>query len=314
MDAGARLNQTHLIKMCPNGTKIVQVQFGQSGAIGVDPRYGSIWAPELNDMESVNYDQVVNIDADGNIINRYPGYRTGVLSVDPNDGSVWVGLPNEHQIVKLNSNGKRILQIAGFSAPASIAVDPHNSSVWIADRALSSAVVHLTAIEGVELSRTKTTGFFSNAPHQIAVDPRNGDVWYTGFHTGNVYKLSSAGHMLAEIGGFDRPVSVSINPSDGSVWVADYSVEKSGAVTKLDSDGQFVLSVILDSPPHIVAVNPFDGTVWAGIDDAMMKLSNKGKDLETVTGFTRPHSIAFVESADDLMTWLMFAGTCYGYP
>jgi DNA-binding beta-propeller fold protein YncE len=311
MDAGMLLNETHLVKMCPNGTRIIQVQFGQSGAIGVDPRSGSIWAPELNDMERANFDQVVNVDADGNIINRYQGYRTGVIAVDPNDGSVWVGLPNERQIMRLDSNGKRILQMAGFPAPASIAVDPRDSSVWIAD-STSKTVVHLTA-NGVELSRTKTTGFFSDAPHQIAVDPRNGDVWYTGFHTGNVYKLSSGGHLLAKIGSFDRPVSVSVNPSDGSVWVADYSVEKSGEVVKLDSDGRTILRVILDNPPHIVGVNPFDGTVWVGIDGAMLKLSDEGKTLKTVAGFTSPHSIAFVESADDLVARLRFARICYGH-
>lgn len=312
MDAGVFLNETHLVKMCPNGTKIVQVQFGQSGAIGVDPRYGSIWAPELNDIGRVNFDQIVNLDADGNIINRYQGYRTGVIAVDPNDGSVWIGLPNEHQVVKIDSNGNRTLQIAGFPAPASIAVDPRNSSAWIADYSPPSRMVHLTA-NGVELFRTKTTGFFSNAPHQIAVDPRNGDVWYTGFLAGNVYKLSSSGHLLAEISGFDRPVSVSINPSDGSAWVADFSTEKPGGVVKLDSDGRIARRVILDNPPHIVGVNPFDGTVWVGIDGAMLKLSDEGEIMETVAGFTGPHSIAFVESADDLITRLRFARNCYGY-
>lgn len=310
LDQGKLLDQTYLIKMCPNGTRIINLQFGQSGAIGIDPRGGSIWAPELNDRESVNIDQVVQVSADGTIVDRYQGYRTGVLAVDPNDGSVWIGLPNENQIEKLNSTGERLLQIAGFPSPASIVVDPRDSSVWVADYGPPGTVVHL-ASDGAELYRTDTPGFFSNARHQIAVDPRNGDIWYTGFHSGYVYKRSSAGDFLTMVSGFDRPVSVSIHPVDGSVWVADYSVESSGAVVRLESDGRVAQRIILDAPPNVVGINPFSGSVWVGIDGAVLELSDEGEILQTFQGFTGPHSIAFVASVGSLEARLRLVRTCY---
>lgn len=307
MDRGALLNETYLVKMCSNGTRILQVQFGQSEVLGVDQRDGSVWAPELNDLEGVNYDQIVHIAADGKIVKRCNGYRTGVIAIDSNTGSIWVGIAG--QIVKLNSNGESILRIAGFSFPDSIAVDPHDSSIWIADGLSAGSLVHLDA-NGTELFRINTTGFFSDSPHQVAVDPVDGDVWYTGFYTGNIYKLSSAGHPLAMSAGFDRPVSVSINPANGNVWVADYSVKTSGAVVRLDSDGKIIQRVILDKPPQIAVFNPLDGTVWVGIDGAMLKLSDKGEIVKTVTGFTIPKSIAFVQIPDDLMLRLKYLITC----
>lgn len=311
MDRGTLLDETHLVKMCSNGTEILNVQFGQSEAIGVDPRSGSIWAPELNDRDRVNIDQVVNIDADGTIIGRYPGFRTSKIAVDPNDGSVWVGLPNEAQVVKLNSNGEILLRVAGYSSPASIAVDPRDSSIWVAN-SHPNHLVHLDA-DGSELSRLDTPGFFSNAPHQVAVDPHNGNVWYTG-SIGNVYKISSSGQRLVAVEGFDRPVSVSVDPSDGGVWVADFSVESSGSLVRLDSDGNLIWSVILVNPPLIAAVNPFDGTVWAGVEGALFKLSAEGGILDMMAGFTSPQSIAFVRSAKDVSTKIDYFRTCHGFP
>jgi DNA-binding beta-propeller fold protein YncE len=307
MDTGKLLNETYLVKMCPNGRIITQVQFGQSGAIGIDPRHNSVWAPELNDRKHANFDQIVKVDFSGNITNRFQGYRTSIIVVDPNNGNVWAGLPNEGQVVKLDSSGNPLLKIDGFPAPASIAVDPNDSSVWIADFA-SSSLVHLTA-DGVELFRTKTAGFSSNAPHQVAIDPRNGDVWYT--HDSSVHKRSYSGQLLTNVSGFDRPSSISINPNDGSIWIADFSVDSSGGVFKLNASGEKILKVILDSPPHVVGVNPIDETIWVGINGAMIKLSDDGEILNTITKFTNPLSIAFSEIGGGIATKIKFAQTCY---
>lgn len=310
MDAGEEINETHLIKMCPNGTKIVEVQFGQSGAIGIDPQHNSIWAPELNDKKWVNFNQVVKVDSDGNIIKRFQGYRTSVIGVDPNDGSVWVGLPNEQQLVKIDSNGNPILKVNGFPGPASIAVDPRDSSIWVADYS-SKSLTHLRT-DGVELSRTESMYFFSNASHQVAVDTLNDGVWYTGGF-GSVYKLSPYGQLLIDVSGLDRPISISISQNDGSVWVADYSVSKSGGVVKLNANGNQVLRIILDYPPRLIGINPVDETIWAGINGAMIKLSKDGEILEIVTGFTKPQSIAFAKVEDKIVTKLKFISTCYGH-
>ena len=115
MDRGEILDKTFLVKTCPNGTRLLQVRFGQSGAIGIDPHTGVIWVPELNDSEGVNQNQIVRVAEDGTILTRLGGFRTTTLAVDPRDGSVWIGLPDQAQLVKLNSNGEVLLTVPGFS-------------------------------------------------------------------------------------------------------------------------------------------------------------------------------------------------------
>jgi DNA-binding beta-propeller fold protein YncE len=149
---------------------------------------------------------------------------------------------------------------------------------------------------GVPLFETETPGFFSDAPHQVTVDPRDGSAWYTGFHSGNVYKIAADGTLLAVIQGFDRPVSVSVEARDGSVWVAAFSVETPGAVVKLSSEGEIIQRVVLDAPPHIAAVDPYDGSIWVGISGALVKLDGNGGIMRMLPGYTMPKSIAFTDS------------------
>ena len=299
MDKGARLNQTYLVKMCSSGKRILEVPFEWSTVLGVDQRDGSVWAPESNGV-----DQIVHIDANGKILNRYIGYRTHVIAFDSNSGSLWVG---SGPIVKLNSNGES-LRNTGFFYAQSIAVDPRDGSIWIADGYPNGDLVHLNA-NGIELLRINADGgFYTDDPHQVVVDPVDGDVWY-----GNgikIRKRTSTGRLLATIGGFNEPVSVSINPANGDVWVADYSIGTSWAVVRLDSDGKLIQRISLDQPPHIAMFNPYDGTVWVGVDGALLKLSEKGQVLGTLTGFTTPASIGFMQIPDNLMAKLQYFITC----
>ena len=132
MNTGDRVGDSHLIKLTVDGQEQWQTQFGQSLAIGVDPRDGSVWAPELGDNQG-NENQVVKLNAHGFVVHRARGYRTDIIGVDPNDGSVWVGLPNENQVAKLDADGVGLLRVSDFDFPSSIAVDPRDSSDWVAD-------------------------------------------------------------------------------------------------------------------------------------------------------------------------------------
>jgi hypothetical protein len=287
MVTGTLVGGSHLIKMTPEGSELWRAQFGQSLAIGVDPRDGSVWAPELGDNQG-NSNQVVKLNANGSVVLRVSGLRTEIIGVDPIDGSVLVGLPNENQIVKVDADGVELLRLSGFDAPYSITVDPRDSNVWIADGAPARRVVKLDG-NGHELFRRSTPGFFSNSPQQIAIDPRDGSAWHAGF--GDVFKLSAGGAVLEQVGGFDRPVSVAVDPRDGSVWVSDFSVTTSGAVVKLDEEGNELVRIALDSPPRIAFVNPEDGSVWAGIEGALVKLSSTGETLATLSVPGTPNAI-----------------------
>jgi DNA-binding beta-propeller fold protein YncE len=310
MDRGERLNEDYLVKMCPNGVKLIMIQFGQSGAIGADPNTGNIWAPELNDRGYINENQILKYDAEGNLLARYQGYRSSVIAVDPNDGSVWVGLVNENQVVRLDSEGEPILVLSGFQAPRSIAVDQSDNSIWVADDGRNDKLVHLS-VEGADLFRTPTEGFFSDCPHQIAVDPHTRNVWYSGSFIESVFLLSNDGELLAEISGFDSPVAIAVSPHDSSAWVADFSIDQTGAVVKLDSSGQLLLRKVLEKPPRSIAVDPFGKTVWVGIEGALVILSPQGDISETFSDFNMPYSFAFVEIPNTFSAKVDYLRSCF---
>jgi DNA-binding beta-propeller fold protein YncE len=305
MDAGDVLNETHLIKMCPTGKRLLQTQFGQSGGIGIDLERNILWAPELNYLNQIYYDQVVQVDQEGKIIDRFQGYRMNVLAVDPADGSIWVNAWDAYGqrtlMTKLASNGKLLRRVEGFSQVYSVAINPRDSSLWVAD-GVNRTITHLTA-DGEKLFEMRTAGFFfSNAPHQVAVDPRNGDVWFTTVDPSSLHKLSSGGEGLPEISGLRSPVAVTINPMNGNVWVADYDLLDSGAIVKFDPQGELILTQAL--PAHVLtaAINPFDGMLWVGMDGEMIRYYDDGSVAGREIGFNQPQSIAFAKTGNNFLT------------
>jgi hypothetical protein len=305
MDAGGSLNQTHLAKICPSGARLSQTQFGQSAEIGIDGDENILWAPELNDLDNINYNQVVQVDSEANVINRFQGYRIDVLAVDPSDGSVWVNTWNAEEqrtlMTKLSANGKLLRSVGEFHLVSAIALDTRDSSIWVAD--YGDRILTQLSKDGEKLFETRVEGhFFSNAPDQITVEPQNGDVWFTTFDPSQLHKLSAKGEMLIEKGGFRSPVAVAINPISGNVWVADYDLLGSGAIVKLDSSGHILLTQTLPAHAHTAAINPFDGTLWVGVDGEVIRYYEDGSVAEREAGFNRPQSFAFAKSGNDLRT------------
>jgi DNA-binding beta-propeller fold protein YncE len=117
----------------------------------------------------------------------------------------------------------------------------------------------------------------------------NGECWaahYTG-----VLKIGSAGQPV-QLTGFSEPLSLSIDPSDGSCWVADTGMIR---VKKLSATGQelFVLDGTSDPPvftsePASVAVDTKDGSCWVAVLDTVYKFSSDGKQLLKKAGFNEP--------------------------
>jgi streptogramin lyase len=307
MDAGNVLNETHLVKLCPGGQQLSQMQFGQSGGFGIDPARDILWAPELGDVDQIHYNEIVQLDNRANLIDRFQGYRADRLAVDPRDGSVWVNAwistEQRTRLIKLAPNGKPLRAAEGFSQVYSLALDPRDGSLWVAD-GVNRTLTHLSA-DGERLFEMPTPGhFFSNAAHQIAVDPRNGDVWFTTSRPSLVHRLSAGGEKLLETGGLSSPVAVTIDPISGNVWVADYDLLGSGAIVKLAADGRMLLTQALPSHALSAVVNPFDGTLWVGVDGELLRYDDEGNVLGRIGGLNQPVSLAFAPSGNDWLTRL----------
>jgi type II secretory pathway pseudopilin PulG len=98
------------------------------------------------------------------------------------------------------------------------------------------------------------------------------------------------------ISGFNNPVCVSVNTSDGSFWVADRGNNR---VIKLSSTGSVLETVTGFNEPGCVCVNSSTGECWVADtrDNKVIKLSSGGTVLVTATGFSRPESVS-VDTSD----------------
>jgi len=91
-------------------------------------------------------------------------------------------------------------------------------------------------------------------------------------------------------GGFNYPYHVSVNPTDGSCWVADTDnnqvVDVAEDGTELWRGGGFL-------GPHSVSVNPTDGSCWVADsgNDQVVHLAQDGTELWRGGNFLTPQSV-----------------------
>ena len=117
----------------------------------------------------------------------------------------------------------------------------------------------------------------------------SGECWAADYY--NLFKISANG-QAATVQGFSQPLSLDINPTDGSIWVADTDAVR---VRKLSAAGQdlFELNSTSTPPafttnPKSVSVDPRDGSCWVAVFDTIYKYSADGKQLAKVDGFSEP--------------------------
>ncbi len=117
----------------------------------------------------------------------------------------------------------------------------------------------------------------------------NGECWAADYY--NVLKIDLNGQAVP-FQGFSQPLSLSINPGDGSVWIADTDAIK---VRKLSAAGQELL--VLDgaanppafkTQPASVAVDTRDGSCWVATKQSVYKFSADGNQLAKLDGFSEP--------------------------
>jgi hypothetical protein len=96
-------------------------------------------------------------------------------------------------------------------------------------------------------------------PECVSVNTRDRSCWVAS--DDSVCHVAADGTELLVVDRFRWPVSVSANPTDGSVWVADPDRFE---VLHLAEDGAELWWGDRFEWPHHVAVNPADGSCWVG--------------------------------------------------
>ncbi|MCP4000570.1 MAG: PKD domain-containing protein [Gammaproteobacteria bacterium] len=102
------------------------------------------------------------------------------------------------------------------------------------------------------------------------------------------------------ISGFNDPVFVDVNSSDGTVWVSDYLNRQ---IVQISEDGENELTRVGGYyNPHMLSINDLDGTVW--IPDysnyQVVKLSPNGTELVRNGGYYNPSGVSIDQGVRNL--------------
>jgi len=118
----------------------------------------------------------------------------------------------------------------------------------------------------------------------------NGQCWAADYY--NIYKIERSGELI-QIQGLSQPLSLSINSSDGSCWVADTDAI---VVRKISAAGEQLAELnstsnppAFASNPRSVSVYPKDGSCWVAVFDKIYKYSADAKELFKLGGFDEPY-------------------------
>jgi hypothetical protein len=110
-----------------------------------------------------------------------------------------------------------------------------------------------------------------------------------------ILHLNSSGDVIWQDADYANPRSISVNRVDGSCWVAN---TENHEVLRISSSGSILWRVGGFNLPMSVSVNPTDGTAWVA-DNAsaqVVHVASNGSELWRGGGFTYPVAVAVNEA------------------
>jgi len=276
---------------------ILSSHFGNSGV-----SFG-LWVGD----QKTGTDRVSKVSSVGNVLFRTGSFSyPGAISSNVTDGSVWIGDSTNNKVYKLDpATGATLLTINNIDA-FSVSVNSKDGSVWVVDNSAGKIIKILPSVTNGYTIGTDTGSHISvsgfNYPRSVSVNPETGVVWVADTNNNRIVRISpdvNDGYNIATDSGkhivkagFSVPYAVSVNPADGSVWVADTN---NNQAVQLASTGTVELYRIGGfSQPGSLAVNYVDGSVWV-IDkghNRVVRLSFDGAILATAGGFSNPMSLS----------------------
>ena len=161
----------------------------------------------------------------------------------------------------------------------------------------------------------------ASASTNITIDPASADknvIWLVETQNDYLMKLNFNLEILAKIDGFNDPRSLSINPTDGTIWVIDYNNNR---IVKLTGDVPDGYDISSSSGSHSIytgfsypadlKVDPSDGSCWVSNTNnhELINISDSAPDnydisVDTgfhisVTGITSPKGLDIDPSNGD---------------
>ncbi|MGD8718217.1 MAG: hypothetical protein PVH29_05275 [Candidatus Zixiibacteriota bacterium] len=219
---------------------------------------------------------------------------------------IWVA-EQPNKTVAIYDEDSALIKVAGdrntFSKPNSLDVYEKNGATWVCDFYTNRVRKFNSDGELVYSSPGEGQGFIFLNPTGLSVGQASGECWVADRGNNRVVRLSGGGDVLARVTGLSYPRNVSVDPSTGDVWIAD---EGNDAVVKISGSatGDAAVAAVekgryadLDNPWAVAADG--DGRAWASSrsEGRVVRLSAKGAELASVSGFDAPVRIAVDETA-----------------
>jgi DNA-binding beta-propeller fold protein YncE len=240
---------------------------GSSRMVAADPVRKCIWV-----IENVAH-RIRRFDLAGKETLTIPGVHGSAVGVDPETGNVWAlaggGQIGKGKTVVYNDKGKEVASydISGWD----IAYDRKAKAFWIAEMKLTK----ITAAKGEVVFSADVSTWCASS---VDVDPISGAAWVAvrehpqvAGSSNRLLKFDANGKELAAIDlGQKGPFRVSVDPKDGSVWVAHFlkSVERFSAEGK--SQAEYPVAALA------VQVDPAGGDAWVVTPTEVQKMNPKG--------------------------------------
>lgn len=240
---------------------------GSSRMVAVDQARKCIWV-----IENVAR-RIRRFDLTGKQTLSIEAVHGSALSVDPQTGNVWalVGPQiGKHKTVVYDIHGKMIAtyDVSGWD----IVYDRSAKAFWIAERNLTK----IAAASGeVFFSKQISTWCASS----VDVDRESGAVWVAvrehpqiAGSSNRLLKFDAAGKEIVAIDlGRNNPFRVSVDPKDGSVWVAQFR----RSVDRFSRNGQREADYAIAA--LAVQADPTGGDVWVVTQSEILKMNRKGE-------------------------------------
>ncbi len=222
-----------------------------ASTVAVNPVNGIVWI-------AISAGGVFRYDPAAGTFDPTPTIKSPTgISINPVDGTVWIaGLDG---VRKISADGKQVLaQVIPPDGPANldsgrfnVVVNPKDGSVWITDG------------KG-PIARYDANGtLLANAPPLkepkggLSVDYQ-GNVWIADTQDDTLVRYSPTGEQLVKIDDIKSPVSPSVNPKDGTVWVAS----NNSTLMNLSATGNKITEFEVGMAIVAVTYSPADGGIW----------------------------------------------------
>ena len=173
--------------------------------LAVDPVNRSLWLCERRG------DRVRHHDMDGGLLATAYVIAPSRVAVDSATGDAWVTSFTRGKIFHLSPLGAARDSFAPVAGPLNLAVDARRGRVWVTAPVAGEVVV---------LDRSGATVFVVlrlAGANDVALDLDRGEAWVTLQDARAVVRISAVGTVLRQLGGFDAPIGIALDPGKGPI-------------------------------------------------------------------------------------------------